>query len=177
MFEKLFEAMIVQVDRSSGVYGYYEDKDASDLIGNHNTSNRHNSHTVSFPAEPFTKDGRLKRAAAACLFIAQHPGCTKDEIQAAIEAQGWTSRNVELFAALSGWGIARTRKENRKSYYYPSYACIDYLKRVGLLDKDLPYVKNNTFIEDQDDKTRANVIKKVIADKEKPLDDIDFEDD
>lgn len=172
MFEKLFEAMMVQMDPTWGAYS--DDRDASGLIDRPRASL---SHTVSFPIEPFTKDGRLKRTPAACLFIAQHPGCTKDEIQAAIKAQGWTSKNVELFTSLSGWGVARTRKEGRIKRYYPSYACIDYLKRVGLLDEDLPYVKKNTFIDDRDDDGRADAIKKVATAKEEPLNDIDFEDD
>lgn len=179
--EKLFEHVLMNDDRwaeqnfTQGTAHYDSDDDSAEsLEGIYGGSNK-----TSFPKKnPYTKDGRLKRVPAACLFIARNPGSSRREIQAAIEEQGWTSYNNELFAHIRQQNLVRAHQEGRTPYYYPTFRCIDYLKMLGLIDKDeqLPYTVAGIFEDNSEESGRRTAVTSINR-KEASTDNINFEDD
>ncbi len=182
--EKLFEAIVnlEKLDNYNDNGNSIQDDPIDISKSSYATKGRsiygfHNSHAQYIPKNPHTKDGRLKRAAAAILYVAQHPGCIKDEIQAAIENEGWTSRNVELYGDLHSLGFWRRGREGRIVRYYPTYRALKYLKDVGLLDdiENIPRAFEDVYEGEVNDKMKAAQQQNM---KSEDLNgEVDFEDD
>lgn len=179
--EKLFEKILMNDDKwaeqnfEQGTAHYDNDDDSAESLEKVYGS----SNMTSFPKKnPYTKDGRLKRVPAACLFIAKNPGSSRREIQAFIEEQGWTSYNNELFAHIRQQNLVRVHQEGRTPYYYPTFRCIDYVKMLGLIDKDeeLPYTVAGIFDDNSGNSERRAAVTSINR-KEANINNVNFEDD
>lgn len=179
--EKLFETIIMNDEKyEQNNYGNIQKHWLNDDASGDTLKRTFGSHnTTSFPLKnPYTKDGRLKRVPAACLYIARNPGCTKAEIQKAIEHEGWTSYNVELYAHIKQQNLVRYNKEGKTSHFYPTFRCIDYLKMLGLIDKDekVPYTVGGIFEDNSENANRREIVSAKNR-KNSNIEEINFDDD
>lgn len=168
--EKLFEA-IIQFDEPSGWWS--DDRDyKGDDIDDKTYSDGRNNHTM--PKIATDKSGRLRRVPAALKIMVDYPGSTTKEITEMMhEDYGYTSQNSELFPMMRHNYLFVSQKGGK---HYITARGIQYLKDLGVLDKDADYpcVKNLVF----DDETGSEKSQAVMKQNNKNSDSkIDFEDD
>lgn len=174
--EKLFEA-IITFDEPEDEYDTHDkwvpecDEDGKNLIGKHL-----NPYAGKFPSEPYNQQGKLKKVPAILLTIANHPGCTNDELKDDLSQQGYgVGTMYDTMKGLDDWSTYIRKKDGRKFKYYITRRGYTYLKAIGVEVGDVPFATAHTF--DDSNNTRFKAINNLHSKRTDSTDDVNFEDD